>query len=1361
MTAVMVQSLFPVFHDAQGKPLDGGYVYIGMIGVNPETNPVPVYWDAAKTIPAAQPIRTIAGFPSRNGSPAAIFTDGDVSVTLRDAGRALVWSALDGQTAQAGFMGQEPVYFFSGAGTSAPIVLPVRVSGPEYLRVFVNGVWLRPGIDFTASGYDLAPAGDYDAWPVGVNNISVSLFRQVALANMTSGMVSHDGGTVEDALDTLLPENVIRLSDYLHPDDRAAAIAGNTTAQNGARVTASAQAWLEACLAATLAQDGANIIGLADAGIYRVNNRLMTDAFHNLNWSTAGFARSRLRLRTDGSVRFRLQGWAGGRAAMRTDGPYAGSSYIAPVAVFEWFQATGHQRFGGMEGQWIIEGEDNPVTDPMGFYLYRLNASTFNGELEVTNLRNRTFVWDSIFNSRAEYVRSSGSAGVMLTEAGGSGLLPADTTSTVAGVTRRTGLRYTLSGANITINTMVRNETADTIESSTPTSVFTADHVGKWIGLDRQGREQLVGDDADETAAGGSTRRAVRWYQIASVTDGFNATLAIAPPQQGTTGQMVQQNRTFSFEVLKCSVTAGSATVTLSMPVTTSLVGLEVTIPGAHYDGTPIPARRPHLCAMVVAHTGNTVTLSHAAGVTRSGVPFVIAPQVTIGSLSHTEFLASSRNCDDFHIERLWCESGQTAALPLFVQDATNVTIGQESKLHGCPSTNNVNFGANFAGALLGDFGLPNWMGRVTHSRHSREFGMFYLGGDRSEMSFNGELSSWTADDQSAIFYIDPANVATTRIWDVYVNASDVATGFPDPAAGQVFERGGPNYTPGRVKGGASQRSPRGERPLWPPVAVPPSRAPWWGSTRADAVSALARGGVVPENGVTYTIGGLRYRGVTSATAISDLPGLVPFAPYHVDQMGVTGDGTADDYARIQALITYVGQNGGGLITFGAAQYGLSAQLVVEHSGVFLEGQGAAAFRPPPSEAGILASARTSFVPLVGFPSGDSAVLFRTPAGAQRCIGGGMRGIHIAGYARCAAGLRIVTWEHGEFDRLSIYGATVANLDLDVTTTATLATGAIYDTQWNRFSNIYCNNVNKPASDSANALRTNAFENVGGVNPDPVPASIGNPNVSYNSFDNCQFISNSVAAANMIGATDNLFTNCQALVNNDLDQITTQGWSLTSADQDTRLNATVTKRNRFEKCHGRFHARASQAGRASSYLNVIDGHMTHTRAIFRVPVVFEAPAGGALPADLLISNDFGDLYQRRLIGEYTDIEKRRSFLDVAVLTINVSTTGGGTAITVSGAIPDGAVVLGVTTRVTTAISGAAGYQVGTVADPDRFGQVTGFAVGTRTGNADWTVGTIELFTAATDIVITRTTGVFNAGVIALCVYYARATSEHS
>jgi hypothetical protein len=49
----------------------------------------------------------------------------------------------------------------------------------------------------------------------------------------------------------------------------------------------------------------------------------------------------------------------------------------------------------------------------------------------------------------------------------------------------------------------------------------------------------------------------------------------------------------------------------------------------------------------------------------------------------------------------------------------------------------------------------------------------------------------------------------------------------------------------------------------------------------------------------------------------------------------------------------------------------------------------------------------------------------------------------------------------------------------------------------------------------------------------------------------------------------------------------------------------------------------------------------------------------------------------------------------------------------------------------------------------------------RTGNADWTVGTIELFTAATDIVITRTTGVFNAGVIALCVYYARATSEHS
>lgn len=88
--------LYPVFHDLAGKPLEAGYIYIGVPGANAEASPLQVYWDEDQTIPIAQPIRTIAGYPSRNGSPGALYVAGDYSITVRDRDRVLVYSALEG-----------------------------------------------------------------------------------------------------------------------------------------------------------------------------------------------------------------------------------------------------------------------------------------------------------------------------------------------------------------------------------------------------------------------------------------------------------------------------------------------------------------------------------------------------------------------------------------------------------------------------------------------------------------------------------------------------------------------------------------------------------------------------------------------------------------------------------------------------------------------------------------------------------------------------------------------------------------------------------------------------------------------------------------------------------------------------------------------------------------------------------------------------------------------------------------------------------------------------------------------------------------------------------------------------------------
>lgn len=81
---------YPIFTDKSGSPLDNGYLYFGTANLNPETNPITVYYDALLTQPAAQPLRTSNGYVMRNGSPAAIYTNGYFSVTVRDKNKSMV-----------------------------------------------------------------------------------------------------------------------------------------------------------------------------------------------------------------------------------------------------------------------------------------------------------------------------------------------------------------------------------------------------------------------------------------------------------------------------------------------------------------------------------------------------------------------------------------------------------------------------------------------------------------------------------------------------------------------------------------------------------------------------------------------------------------------------------------------------------------------------------------------------------------------------------------------------------------------------------------------------------------------------------------------------------------------------------------------------------------------------------------------------------------------------------------------------------------------------------------------------------------------------------------------------------------------
>jgi hypothetical protein len=94
MTALAIESPFPVFTGLDGKPLDNGRIYVGVANLDPVTNPVAVYWDDALSISASQPVATSGGYAVYLGSPAQLYADAAlVSIRVEDGAGALVFSA--------------------------------------------------------------------------------------------------------------------------------------------------------------------------------------------------------------------------------------------------------------------------------------------------------------------------------------------------------------------------------------------------------------------------------------------------------------------------------------------------------------------------------------------------------------------------------------------------------------------------------------------------------------------------------------------------------------------------------------------------------------------------------------------------------------------------------------------------------------------------------------------------------------------------------------------------------------------------------------------------------------------------------------------------------------------------------------------------------------------------------------------------------------------------------------------------------------------------------------------------------------------------------------------------------------------
>ena len=132
MSALSINPPYPAFAGADGLPLENGYIWIGVVNLNPVVNPIAVYWDAALTIPAALPIRTLNGYPVYQGTPSRFYAGSDYSIQVLDSKGSVVYTSFNGNASSGGGLAS------NATGTGAQTIFPVS---SEPSAIYINGVY--------------------------------------------------------------------------------------------------------------------------------------------------------------------------------------------------------------------------------------------------------------------------------------------------------------------------------------------------------------------------------------------------------------------------------------------------------------------------------------------------------------------------------------------------------------------------------------------------------------------------------------------------------------------------------------------------------------------------------------------------------------------------------------------------------------------------------------------------------------------------------------------------------------------------------------------------------------------------------------------------------------------------------------------------------------------------------------------------------------------------------------------------------------------------------------------------------------------------------------------------------------------
>ena len=154
-------------------------------------------------------------------------------------------------------------------------------------------------------------------------------------------------------------------------------------------------------------------------------------------------------------------------------------------------------------------------------------------------------------------------------------------------------------------------------------------------------------------------------------------------------------------------------------------------------------------------------------------------------------------------------------------------------------------------------------------------------------------------------------------------------------------------------------------------------------------------------------------------------------------------------------------------------------------------------------------------------------------------------------------------------------------------------------------------------------------------------------------------------------------------------------------------------------------------------------------------------------ADLILARDAANTLalrnganaqESRVYGSYTATD---NYQRMSIKTLRESSGAlSGASYTTTIAIPAYANLIGVTTRVTTAVTGATTYDVGDGSDVDLWGAAIGIALGSQSRTADFTaVAAVGAAATSRTVTLTANGSNFTGGVVEICLHYLTTEAD--